>query len=205
MKNYSENTRCIVQLLHYHNKSFLMNIPGWDWRRDDQAVCLNEIKYGMLAQSCLAPGFFTLASNVVTASDLKIGREMPKWKQEYLRTSNKVIMAETLSPTFVGMRFQEVAEICYLKLNLLLVAVEARKYEGGNIWINPESRIITANCIGLFISNSSDAVKRAWFFCRVCHENVIKMEDIRKCNCKKLAKERFDYFKNGKDSSKVKG
>ena len=39
-----------------------MNIPGWDWRRDDQAVCLNEIKYGMLAQSVLAQGFFTLAS-----------------------------------------------------------------------------------------------------------------------------------------------
>ena len=27
-----------------------MNIPGWDWRRDDQAVCLNEVKYGLLAQ-----------------------------------------------------------------------------------------------------------------------------------------------------------
>ena len=41
-----------------------MNIPGWDWRRDDQAVCLNEIKYGMLAQSVLAQGFFTLAGEL---------------------------------------------------------------------------------------------------------------------------------------------
>ena len=31
-------------------QSFLLNIPGWDWRRDDQAVCLNEVKYGLLAQ-----------------------------------------------------------------------------------------------------------------------------------------------------------
>ena len=43
-------------------QGYLLNIPGWDWRRDDQAVCLNEIKYGMLAQSVLAQGFFTLAS-----------------------------------------------------------------------------------------------------------------------------------------------
>ena len=43
-------------------QGYLLNIPGWDWRRDDQAVCLNEIKYGMLAQSVLAHGFFTLAS-----------------------------------------------------------------------------------------------------------------------------------------------
>ena len=68
---------------------------------------------------------------------------MPRWKQEYLRTSNKVIMGETLSPTFVGMSFQEVAEICYLRLNLLLVAIEARKYEGGDIWINPRDKVQT--------------------------------------------------------------
>ena len=80
----------------------------------------------MLAQSCLAPGFFTLASNMITASDLKLGKEMPRWKQEYLRSSNKVILAETLSPTFVGMTFQEVAHICFATLNLVLVAVEAR-------------------------------------------------------------------------------
>ena len=78
-----------------------MNIPGWDWRRDDQAVCLNEIKYGMLAQSVLAPGFFTMASNIVTASDLDIGREMPRWKQEYLRTSNKVRTLSTIGLIFV--------------------------------------------------------------------------------------------------------
>ena len=46
-------------------QGYLLNIPGWDWRRDDQAVCLNEIKYGMLAQSVLAQGFFTLAGEFV--------------------------------------------------------------------------------------------------------------------------------------------
>ena len=59
-------------------QAFLLNIPGWDWRRDDQAVCLNEVKFGMLAQSCLAPGFFTLASNMITASNPVISPEMPK-------------------------------------------------------------------------------------------------------------------------------
>ena len=44
--------------------------------------------------------------NIITASEVNISREMPGWKQEYLKTSNKVIMAETLSPTFVGMSFQ---------------------------------------------------------------------------------------------------
>ena len=33
--------------------------------------------------------------------------------------------------------FQEVAEICFTRLNLILIAVEQRKYEGGQIFINP--------------------------------------------------------------------
>ena len=51
--------------------------PGWDWRRDDQAVCLNELKLGFMAQSCLAPGFSTLVSNLVIISspDISQGNE----------------------------------------------------------------------------------------------------------------------------------
>ena len=107
--------------------------------------------------------------------------------------------------------FQEVAEICFLRLNLLLVAVEARKYEGGSIDINPNGKKITPNAIGLFISDSSDKVKRAWFYCRlvfeakklhshsfvvvrVCHENIKNLADVKKCSCKKLAKARYEYF-----------
>ena len=73
---------------------------------------------------------------------------LPEWKREYYNSCNKFIMAETLSPTFVGMDFSEVAEICYTKLNLLLLAMEARKYEGGDIYINPKNKVINPNAIG---------------------------------------------------------
>ena len=42
----------------------------------------------------------------------------------------------------------QVAEICYTQLNLLLLAIEARKYEGGEIYINPKDKIINPNAIG---------------------------------------------------------
>ena len=95
---------------------------------------------------------------------------------------------------------KEVAEICFVKLNLVLVAVEERKYEGGNILVNPRNKPITPNIIGLFLTTSSDAAKRAWFYCRVCHENIEKIENLRRCSCKKLAKARFDYFTKGKEN-----
>ena len=80
----------------------------------------------------------------------------------------------------------------------------SRKYEGGQIWINPRHKTVTANCIGLFITQSSDAVKRAWFYCRVCHEKVTRAEEIRKCSCKKLAKQRYDYYKTDRDTKNIR-
>ena len=42
----------------------------------------------------------------------------------------------------------QVAELCYTKLNLCLLAIEARKYEGGEIYINPRNKKINPNAIG---------------------------------------------------------
>jgi hypothetical protein len=47
-----------------------------------------------------------------------------------------------------------------------LIAIEAHKYEGGMIWINPLNKKVAPNAIGLFLTESSDAAKRAWFYCR---------------------------------------
>ena len=40
------------------------------------------------------------------------------------------------------------AAICYSKLNLCLLAIEQRKYEGGDIFINPKNKVINPNAIG---------------------------------------------------------
>ena len=60
---------------------------------------------------------------------------------------------------------------------MVLIAMEARKYEGGQIWINPNNKKITPNSIGLFITASSDAAKRAWFYCR--YLGVLVSDDDR--------------------------
>ena len=40
------------------------------------------------------------------------------------------------------------AATCYTKLNLCLLAIEQRKYEGGDIFINPKNKVINPNAIG---------------------------------------------------------
>jgi len=53
-------------------EAYLLNIPSWDWKRGDDAVCLAELKLGFIAQSCLAPGFSTLMANLFTMRSYKI-------------------------------------------------------------------------------------------------------------------------------------
>ena len=39
LQDYNEESRVIIQLLLYHNKSYLLNVPSWDESRD-AVVCL---------------------------------------------------------------------------------------------------------------------------------------------------------------------
>ncbi|BHF81890.1 hypothetical protein SprV_0802502500 [Sparganum proliferum] len=70
VKNYASHVRVIVQILQQSNKSHLLNIPTWNWNAGDEIVCLSEIKLGFLAQSCLAPGFSTLLTNLFSMQSL---------------------------------------------------------------------------------------------------------------------------------------
>ena len=53
------------------SQAYLLNIPSWDWKRGDDAVCVAELKLGFIAQSCLAPGFSTLMANLFTMRSYK--------------------------------------------------------------------------------------------------------------------------------------
>ena len=90
----------IIQLLLYHNKAYLLNIPSWDETRD-AVVCLvttcfvyyianhylyqAEFKLGFISQSCLAPGFSTMMSNLLSMRADLSSPEMKQWQNEYLQ------------------------------------------------------------------------------------------------------------------------
>ena len=71
MKNYCAESRIIIQLMQYHNKAYLLNIPSWDWKQGDDVICLAELKLGFIAQSCLAPGFSTMMANLFAMRSFK--------------------------------------------------------------------------------------------------------------------------------------
>ncbi|XP_073818765.1 calcium-activated potassium channel slo isoform X31 [Musca autumnalis] len=187
IKNYSDDIRVIIQLMQYHNKAYLLNIPSWDWKQGDDVICLAELKLGFIAQSCLAPGFSTMMANLFAMRSFKTSPDMQSWTNDYLRGTGMEMYTETLSPTFIGIPFAQATELCFSKLKLLLLAIEIKGNEDGadsKISINPRSAKIQANTQGFFIAQSADEVKRAWFYCKACHEDIKDETLIKKCKCK---------------------
>ncbi|XP_011633269.1 calcium-activated potassium channel slowpoke isoform X2 [Pogonomyrmex barbatus] len=110
IKNYSDDIRVIIQLMQYHNKAYLLNIPSWDWKQGDDVICLAELKLGFIAQSCLAPGFSTMMANLFAMRSFKTSPDMQAWQNDYLRGTGMEMYTETLSPTFIGMPFAKATE-----------------------------------------------------------------------------------------------
>ncbi|KRX81530.1 Calcium-activated potassium channel slo-1 [Trichinella sp. T6] len=190
IKNYSADIRVIVQLMQYHNKAYLLNIPSWDWRRGDDVICLAELKLGFIAQSCLAPGFSTMMANLFAMRSFKTSSRSPEWLRYYLCGASMEVYPEILSHSFVGMSYAEAAYILYTKLGLLLLAIEMRDEEKRecNIAINPGSSVrIDPHTQGFFIAQSADEVKRAFFYCNLCHADIQDVTLIKKCKCKNCA------------------
>ncbi|XP_044005280.1 calcium-activated potassium channel slowpoke isoform X8 [Aphidius gifuensis] len=186
IKNYSDDIRVIIQLMQYHNKAYLLNIPSWDWKQGDDVICLAELKLGFIAQSCLAPGFSTMMANLFAMRSFKTSPDTQAWQNDYLQGTGCEMYTETLSPSFTGMSFPQASELCFTKLKLLLLAIEIKGDSGSDskISINPRGAKIAANTQGFFIAQSADEVKRAWFYCKACHEDIKDETLIKKCKCK---------------------
>lgn len=173
VKNYASNVKVIIQLLQYQSKTYLMNIPTWDWMRGDDCICLSELKLGFIAQSCMAPGFSTLMANLFAMRSYhKTEIEDNGWLQTYKRGTGMEIYCVELSQYFIGMTFSEAAEFCYTELKILLLAVDTskNKAESRSIVMNPASSVtIEPNTMGFFIAQSHKDVKIASFYCKYCY------------------------------------
>ncbi|XP_051945492.1 calcium-activated potassium channel subunit alpha-1a isoform X3 [Xyrauchen texanus] len=191
IKNYHPKIRIITQMLQYHNKAHLLNIPSWNWKDGDDAICLAELKAGFIAQSCLAQGLSTMLANLFSMrSYIKI--EEDTWQKYYLEGVANEMYTEYLSSAFVGLSFPTVCELCYVKLKLLLIAIEYKSEQReSSILINPGNHVkMQEGTLGFFIASDAKEVKRAFFYCKACHDDITDPKRIKKCGCKRIEDER---------------
>ncbi|KAM9809381.1 calcium-activated potassium channel subunit alpha-1a isoform 18-T22 [Syngnathus typhle] len=191
IKNYHPKIRIITQMLQYHNKAHLLNIPSWNWKEGDDAICLAELKAGFIAQSCLAQGLSTMLANLFSMRSF-IEIEEDTWQKYYLEGVANEMYTEYLSSAFVGLTFPTVCELCYVKLKLLLIAIEYKSEQRESrsrkrILINPGNHVkMQEGTLGFFIASDAKEVKRAFFYCKACHDDITDPKRIKKCGCKRL-------------------
>uniref|UniRef100_A0A3P8PUC9 BK channel n=1 Tax=Astatotilapia calliptera TaxID=8154 RepID=A0A3P8PUC9_ASTCA len=186
IKNYHPKIRIITQMLQYHNKAHLLNIPSWNWKEGDDAICLAELKAGFIAQSCLAQGLSTMLANLFSMRSF-IEIEEDTWQKYYLEGVANEMYTEYLSSAFVGLSFPMVCELCYVKLKLLLIAIEFKSEQReSSILINPGNHVkLQEGTLGFFIASDAKEVKRAFFYCKACHDDITDPKRIKKCGCKR--------------------
>ncbi|XP_068996008.1 calcium-activated potassium channel subunit alpha-1a isoform X4 [Embiotoca jacksoni] len=192
IKNYHPKIRIITQMLQYHNKAHLLNIPSWNWKEGDDAICLAELKAGFIAQSCLAQGLSTMLANLFSMRSF-IEIEEDTWQKYYLEGVANEMYTEYLSSAFVGLSFPTICELCYVKLKLLLIAIEYKSEQRESrsrkrILINPGNHVkMQEGTLGFFIASDAKEVKRAFFYCKACHDDITDPKRIKKCGCKRPA------------------
>uniref|UniRef100_A0A8C2RWI6 Calcium-activated potassium channel subunit alpha-1 n=1 Tax=Capra hircus TaxID=9925 RepID=A0A8C2RWI6_CAPHI len=113
--------------------------------------------------------------------------EEDTWQKYYLEGVSNEMYTEYLSSAFVGLSFPTVCELCFVKLKLLMIAIE---YKSANresrILINPGNHLkIQEGTLGFFIASDAKEVKRAFFYCKACHDDITDPKRIKKCGCKR--------------------
>ncbi|XP_026045362.1 calcium-activated potassium channel subunit alpha-1a isoform X20 [Astatotilapia calliptera] len=209
IKNYHPKIRIITQMLQYHNKAHLLNIPSWNWKEGDDAICLAELKAGFIAQSCLAQGLSTMLANLFSMRSF-IEIEEDTWQKYYLEGVANEMYTEYLSSAFVGLSFPMVCELCYVKLKLLLIAIEFKSEQRESrsrkrILINPGNHVkLQEGTLGFFIASDAKEVKRAFFYCKACHDDITDPKRIKKCGCKR-PKYKYNGFVRSPDGATTPG
>ena len=182
VKNTTTEIPVIIQLLLSTSKNQVGSIDGWKIGRD-VALCLNELKLGLLAQSCICPGISTLIANLFYTSNFSalnnIFKEEDAWKEQYIKGASNEIYASHFSHQFERKTFHEAAKICYNQLGLILISLEKIEGKLRDCYINPSpdshpDLVIESGekgMLGYFIGQDLDHVSIVSTYCECCHGN----------------------------------
>ena len=189
VKNSTKNVPIVIQVLHSFSKVQVFNIEGWSYGIDI-AVCLNELKLGLLAQSCLCPGFSTLIANLFYTSDFPTFNAFTgadQWKEHYIKGASNEVYSSTFSEFFDGMTFHEAAAVCFNKLHLVMLALEKVEQNSHKYYVNPSPQLhpnlrIKANSmLGYFIAQDQAQMTDVSMYCECCAGNIhlsLKVEQV---------------------------
>jgi len=116
-----------------------------DSTKDTQSVCIQSLKMGMVATSCLCPGSFTMLSNLIISTG-EVENVTSEWCNEYISGFGQEVYTVNVAPGFAGWHFQEMAAEAYVRYGVCIFALSVQGEPGigqqPRTLINPSNYII---------------------------------------------------------------
>ncbi|KAI3657470.1 hypothetical protein MP638_002733 [Amoeboaphelidium occidentale] len=116
----ARNVPLHVQVLLPENKCHFEHLA-------DTMMCVDELKLGMLAQSCRCPGFATLVNILTTTTTEATAKKLlnsvkggQDWIREYLEGANQEIYPTLLSNKYKGIGFLKASQVIYEQFGVVL-------------------------------------------------------------------------------------
>ncbi|KAJ1926753.1 hypothetical protein IWQ60_003522 [Tieghemiomyces parasiticus] len=146
----------------------------------NRTICVDELRLGLLAQSCVIPGFASLihllTTSITDSTSDKIlesleGRPHMNWIKEYVRGASQEIYSITFSDFVVGNTFSQVAEVFYAHFGATLFALRLQlpdteaifaagepttRSKKWHLVINPARHVLQGNETGFVIATTSE-------------------------------------------------
>ena len=126
LKKNAPNLPLHVQVLLPENKAHFDNLA-------DSMVCTEELKLGLLAQSCRCPGFATLMYMLTTSitdgnyksivSSISKDNGAREWVKEYLDGAKQEVYPTILPKHMRGMKFSEASALLYSQFGIVMFAL----------------------------------------------------------------------------------
>ncbi|GAA51697.1 calcium-activated potassium channel subunit alpha-1 [Clonorchis sinensis] len=189
LKARKKTLRVVVQLHNFKNKCLLNNYPRWTYLVNDMVVCMEELKLGLLAYNCLAPGFATLILNLLNIHGNRkpISQKLERWREEYEYGFRMEMHDVGISHEFNNIRVQELISFAYEKWNIIVVAV--RRSDPPEMVLVPSkvSCSIDFNTMrAIVIAKNYPEALQLQNYCTSCFAHELG----RQCDCRKRKNER---------------
>ncbi|GLE05036.1 hypothetical protein PINS_up014020 [Pythium insidiosum] len=108
IRNYNTDLEVYTQIVSPTYSNYINDVDA------DHVLCLDQVKLGLLAKSCICPGLVTLVSNMFRSSALTATRGVfTGWEKEYVEGLALEVYATKLPTDFFGLTFTDACAVLY--------------------------------------------------------------------------------------------
>ena len=143
LSEYVPHVRVYTQTLHRRNIGHMAAAGA------DVVLCVDEIKMGIFALSCISPGTCTLLTNLVRSYSDVDGTT--GWTHEYAYGFSQEVYVEVVAKPLAGKTFAQAALTIYQSLDAMAFGVFILSRGKHQVWINPGNDYVLVEGDRVFI------------------------------------------------------